>query len=47
MELDPVTGIFRFDPAEFGLNLSWEDFQSELVAEFNRYNDDILGDVDP
>jgi hypothetical protein len=46
MELDPVTGVLRFDPAEFGLNLSWEDFQSELVTEFNRYNDDLLRGVD-
>jgi hypothetical protein len=46
MEIDPVTGIFRFDPAELGLKLSWEGFQSELIAEFNRYNDDLLRDVD-
>jgi len=46
MELDPVTGTFRFDPAEFGLGMSWEEFQAELAAEFDAYNDELLRDVD-
>src|SRR5436190_8260814 len=46
MELDPVAGILRFDPAEFGLNLSWDDFQAQLADEFDAYNEELLRDVD-
>src|SRR5262249_22762344 len=46
MDLDLATGIFSFDPKEFGLKLSWEEFQAELADEFDAYNDELLRDVD-
>jgi hypothetical protein len=46
MHYDQATGTFTFDPAEFGLKLSWDEFQAELADEFDRYNDDSLRDVD-
>jgi len=46
MEFDLVTGNVRFDPAEFGLGLSWEEFQAELADEFDAYNDELLRNVD-
>ena len=46
MHYDPVAGTFTFDPAEFGLKLSWDEFQAELADEFDQYNDDLLRDVD-
>jgi hypothetical protein len=47
MHYDLATGNFQFDPAEFGLHLSWDEFQAELADEFDRYNDDdSLRDLD-
>lgn len=46
MEIDPVAGLLRFDPAEFGLRLSWGDFQAQLAEEFDAYNEELLRDVD-
>jgi hypothetical protein len=41
-ERDPVTGDFKFNPRAIGLNLTWDEFQAELIAEFDAYNEDLL-----
>ena len=46
MHIDLATNTIQFDPAEFGLKLSWDEFQAELAAELDRYNDDLFRDVD-
>ncbi len=39
---DPVTRAYKFDPRIFGIELSWDEFQAELIAEFDAWNNDML-----